>query len=57
MLTDTKKPEAANKPDKILINQISEVTGVKNVNYRYIKCFFPDFHLCDPPSEPVKVLA
>lgn len=35
-----KKPEVANKPDEILINQISEVIGVKNINYRYIKCFF-----------------
>lgn len=52
MLTDTKKLEAANKPAKILINQISEVIGVKNVNYRYIKCFFlTSTSVTDPVSQ------
>lgn len=32
-----KRREAANKPDEILISQISEVPGVKNGNYRFIK--------------------
>ena len=40
MPTDMKKAEAANKPDEVLINKISEAIGVKNINYSYIKCFF-----------------
>lgn len=35
-----KKAETANKPDEILINQISEVIGVEYINHRYVKCFF-----------------
>lgn len=35
-----KRREVANKPDEILISQISDVIGVKNVNYRFLKCMY-----------------